>query len=375
MALLLCVSCLERSEEITIAEDGTVTIEASFDGAARDFAPPVALPSEPEWEIEEQETDTTEEGEAAIKLKASKIIPYGQDLPYSYADPDEQEMDINLQFPTEISIAREGNRTIYDFERTYVARDYASFNLSTSHYWDQELEDRIIENGIFEVSEQDRDDYLEQYIEAFSYYHWRFVDMALGELVGAGKISPEMYREIDVHVWNYLEEEVTPSRILGILGKNEDDIEEAHDELQKEVIENIMHIVASYEPYFEADRDRLDRLRAIKDVDGSDTIGKHDVRIMVNELIDQVIREAMPIDSIMFMTTFSAMYEQLCRTYELTERIGGHKFSVVLHMPGTIIVSNGLRDPEEAGSVEWNFTGEDMRDAPITLRAISVVDK
>jgi hypothetical protein len=183
-----------------------------------------------------------------------------------------------------------------------------------------------------------------------------------------------MYREIDVHVWEYLEEEVTPPRILGILGRNEDDIEEAHDELQKEVIENVLRIVASYEPYFEADRVRLSRLQGIKDADGSDTIGKKDVRIMVSKLIDRVIREAMPIDSIMFMTRFSAMFEQLCRAYELTERIGGHKFSVVLHMPGTIIMSNGLRDPEEAASVEWNFTGEDMRDAPITLRAVSVVD-
>ena len=68
-------------------------------------------------------------------------------------------------------------------------------------------------------------------------------------------------------------------------------------------------------------------------------------------------------------------FHSLCKKYELTEKIGGHSFSVTLHMPGTIIVSNGLRDPENPSSVEWNFKGEDLRDREMTLHAISVVDK
>lgn len=370
------ISCLEREEEITVAEDGTVTIVASFDGNASDFAPPVALPTEPDWEIIEQKTDTTDKGDIKIKLKAQKTIPYKHDLPYSYDTLDKPNYDINLQFPTKIDILREGNRTIYEFERTYVARDYSSFNLSTSFIWDQELEDRVIENGIFKVSEQDRDDYLEQFSAAFAYYQWRFIDITVGELVLAGKISSATYRKIDEQVWNYLQDRVTPIRVLGILGKDEDAINDALEELQKDVCQNILTIVASYEPYFDASRERVGELKKKLDAEEFDKEeAKDDVRNMVGAIVAQAVREAIPVDSIVFMTLFSTMFDQLSRRYELTERIGGHDFTVSLHMPGTILITNGFKDPENPDNINWSFKGDDLRDRSITLHAISVVDK
>lgn len=370
------ISCLEREEEIIVTEDGTVTIVVSFDGNASDFAPPVALPSEPDWEIIEQKTDTTEEGDVRIKLEAQKTIPYKQDLPYSYISTDKPNYDINLQFPTEIDIVREGNRTIYEFKRTYVARDYSSFNLSTSRFWDQELEDSVIENGIFNVSEQERNDYLEQFSAAFAYYHWRFIDMTVGELVLAGKISPATYSKINEHVWNYLQDKVTPVRMLGILGKDEDDINDALEGLQEEVRQNILTIIASYEPYFDASRERVSRLQKKLDAEEFDEEeAKDDVRNMVDAVVEQAVREAMPADSILFMTVFSTMFDQLSRRYELTERIGAHDFTVRLHMPGTILVTNGFKDPDDPSYIDWNFKGDDLRDRSITLHAISVIDK
>ncbi len=370
------ISCLEREEEITVAEDGTVSIVASFDGDASDFGPPVALPSEPDWEIIEQRTDTTEEGKVRIKLEAQKTIPYGQDLPYSYVSTGKPNYDIDVQFPTEIHVVREGNRTIYEFKRTYVARDYASFNLSASRFWDQELEDRVIENGIFEVSEQDRNDYLEQFTAAFAYHHWRFIDMTVGELVLAGKVSPATYLKISEHVWNYLQDQVTPVRMLGILGKDEEDINDALAGLQGEVRQNILTIVSSYEPYFDASRERASRLRKklgaeeFNDEEARDVAGN-----IVDGVVEQAAREAMPTDSILFMTVFSTIFDQLSQRYELTERISAHNFAVRLHMPGTILATNGFKDPHNPSYIDWNFKGEDLRDRSITLRAVSAVDR
>lgn len=373
---LLCMSCLERYEEITVAEDGTVTIVATFDGDRDNFAPPIALPSAPEWEIIEQKTDTTKEGDVEIELKARKVIPYKHDLPYSYASSDKPNYDINLQFPTEVEIIREGDRTIYEFKRTYVAREYAALNLSTSRSWDQELEDHIIENGIFNVSERDRDEYLDQFSAAFAYYQWRFIDMAAGELVGTEKMTLETYKKIVAHVWNYLQDEITPIRMLGILGKYKTAINDAFEELQKKVRRDILTIVASYEPYFDASRERLNKLKEkLKAEDFEEAEVKDDVRKIVRASVEQVIREAMPTDSIVFMTMFAAVYDQLSRRYDITERMGPHDFTVKLHMPGTIIITNGLKDPEDPGHIDWNFKGEDLRDRSITLHAISVVDK
>ena len=71
---------------------------------------------------------------------------------------------------------------------------------------------------------------------------------------------------------------------------------------------------------------------------------------------------------------YSDMFTQHSERYDLTEKIGGHNFYVTLTMPGTIIITNGYKDPEKPNYVEWSFKGKDLHDRSIKLRALSVVE-
>ncbi len=325
---LTCLSCLERTEEITVAEDGTTTFIARFEGNVNNFRPPVALPSEPEWAILERKVDSSDVDHIRMELKAELVVPYGTPLPDTYAKPDAPNKEINLQFPTEVRRWSEGGRTFYEFKRTYLARGYGCYNITGGILWDQELEDRVLEKGIFNASEEDRVEYLDQFTSAFRYLHWRFLWETLGKLVRSGDIPVSTKENVETWAKHYLESVVTPVRILGILGKDDDSIGVALDQLKKEIHEQF----ARYFP----------------SVTGSEQ--------------SEVQRK------------FKNLFRAATLDYDVTDALNAHQFSITLRLPGTIITANGLIDPERPGIVDWYFKGEDLHDKDISLYALSVVE-
>jgi len=325
---LIFLSCLERTEEITVSEDGTTTIIAKFKGEVDNFRPPVALPLEPEWEILEKKVDSSDIEHIRMELKAKLVVPYGMALPETYAKPDAAVKSVNLQFPTEVRNWTEGKRTFYEFKRTYLARGYGYYNITGGILWDQELENRVLEKGIFDVSEEDRTKYLDQFASAFRYLHWRFLWETLGTMVRGDEIPVSTKENVETWAVHYLESVITPVRILGILGQEDDSIGVA-----------------------------LDRLE--------------------DELHDQFVRYFLTVTG-QEQTDVQENFEDLLHTitldYDVTEALNVHQFSVDLRLPGTIIGANGLIDPEIPGFVEWVFKGEDLHDKDIRLYALSVVD-
>ncbi len=326
-----CVSCLERTEEIVVSEDGTATIIARFDGNAADILS-LAVPSEPEWTIISRDIDSSDVDAIRMELVAELVVPYGTPLPGTYAKPDAADKEINLQFPTELRRWTEGGRTYYEFERTYLARSYSRYDVTCflipNGLWNQELEDRVIEKGIFEVSEKDREEYLDQFSAAFSYQHWRFLWETLTELYRRGRVPVSTKEDIETWAADYLESVITPVRLLGIAGKDDDSIGVALDRLGNEVHNQ-------FAKYF------------------SEAVGadQKDVQQEFDDLFDLNIRD-----------------------YDVTKTLGAHKFAIALELPGTIIRANGLIDHHKPGVVEWYFKGEDLYDKHIPLYALSVVE-
>jgi hypothetical protein len=62
---------------------------------------------------------------------------------------------------------------------------------------------------------------------------------------------------------------------------------------------------------------------------------------------------------------FEAAYEREEKRYNITSDLGSHSFKIRVEMPGEIVAHNG--DSEEAGAVEWKFSGEAFRDRPYEL--------
>ncbi|UCD62849.1 MAG: hypothetical protein JSW34_08770 [Candidatus Zixiibacteriota bacterium] len=328
MMPLLCVSCFDRHETITVDKDGTTTIVAEFSGKASAFPYPVALPSEPEWTILEDRRDTLASGEEEIRLKAQIIVPYGEFLPEMFAGPDTPYREVNLQFPAEVKLYREGNRTYYEFKRTYVGRRHRCYDVSESFLWDHELENRVLEAGIFEVSEEDRTGYLEQFAGAFAYKQWRVLWEALGRMFLSGDLSLDAKNNIESTAWQHLENTVTPVRLLGMLGNDEDSLAVRFGELEDEVRRAFTSIFSS-----ELGPDQPELLQKF-----------HRRLDMVNKASD------------------------------VTGALDGHNFVVELNLPGVVVDASGYIDPDSPGKVEWHFDGKALHDGDLSLYAVSVVE-
>ncbi|MCP4568199.1 MAG: hypothetical protein GY841_11530 [FCB group bacterium] len=325
LLLLTCVSCLERTEEISIAEDGSATIQIDLSGPKDTFGQLMAYPSEPEWTILEADSVSRED---QTRIKAEKTVAYGEPWPHTFARPDEPNGGVHLQFPSEVKYWTEGNRTYYEFKRVYRQRPFRGINLTKHPFWDQDLENRVLEKGIFEASEQDREDYLEQFVTAYVYLNWRFLWETLGTMTHAGDITLAQKAKIETRASGYLESTITPVRILGILGKDDDSMDTALDNLKRELHDSFAHI--------------------FKEVVASD-----------NQVLTQ---------------KYMGLFKTAVLEYEITEVLGPHTFLINLAMPGIVIETNGLVDPEEPGKIEWCFMGEDLYDTDFALRALSVVE-
>jgi len=326
--VLVNIACLDqRTEEIVVAEDGSTTITARIQGDAENLRPPIALPSQPLWTILKHDIDSSEVPTGQLDFEAEIEVPYGTPLPVTYAGEDSEHHELNLRFPTEVRRWTEGNRTYYEFRRTYPARDYGCYNISGSDFWDSELEAEILENGIFNVSDEDRENYLDNFAFAFGYLQWRFLWTSLGTMYRGGEITLAAGDTIETRAAEYLEQKVTSTRILGILGKEDDSIGVALDRFKNEIHSDFSNLFSS--------------------VVGPDT---------------------------MLTRSFADHFRRVTLNYEITEALNNNNFSVEVTLPGRVIESNGLVLPDDPEKVEWTFGGEALNDRAVPLFAISVVE-
>jgi hypothetical protein len=328
---LLLSACLERTEEITVRPDGSTEIRAEFSGNAGSFGPPISLPAEPEWEIVQRQVDSSTQPEPKITLQAKKVIPYGEPFPETFAARDYGYRDLALRFPTSLRRWTEGNRTYYEFTRTYKARTFDAFNVSEMDpFWDRELEQLVIDSGLLALPEDQRDKYLSDFTFAYIYQHWRFMWESLMGLAREGLVDPERSTATYTSAADHLDSTLTEDVMLGIIREeDEETMQESLDSLDNAIRAQLRSIVAA--------------------------------------ALESGKTEA--------MKRYDELYDRARVDYRITEALSGHEFSVHLFMPGTIIETNGLVEIDEPSGVIWWFKGDELHDADLTLRAVSVVEK
>jgi len=330
--LISLVSCIEHTEEITISEDGTTTIISNYKGKVSEIEE-LALPCEPVWTVTKNTGGDIITDSSQMELRAEITVPYGDKIPSTYAKPDDDLKELQLQFPTNVKFWTEGNRTYYEFKRTYQARKFQCFDLPTlfSHHdiWDQELENRVLEKGIFNVSENDRNEYLDQIIYAYAYLHWRLHWEAISEMFADKFITIDQKTNLEKQSADYLENKLTPVMILGILGKEQDSIG-----VELDLLTNRIH-----------KRFYTDFVK---------TVGEEKSKLHQK---------------------FTSVFEKTKLDYEITKKLNSHEFAVSVELPGIIIKTNGFIEFEKPGVVEWAFKGDGLHDKNIPLYVLSVVEK
>ena len=325
LSLLLAINgCLVREEIITIDEKGNGAINFEIDGEIDNANPTFALPSDKNWAIEKNSIKPGKGDQYKVDFKATKAIPAGNDWPSTFAD--ENTNKVYLDFPTATRIYKKGNRTFYEFNRRYLARKNYHAETIYNDENDQKLEAKVYDLGLFNVTAQERDSYLNNLAYKLAYRNWHlFVDV-LGVLLKEGKISIADKRELQKAAQPVLEKVFDSKIILDVLS---DENKIAHglgflDNSSDAAFEKLMS------DKYESNQALIDQFKKY--------------------LADQRL------------------------AYKITGELSAQQFSIQLNMPGEIVETSGAIDPETPNKIYWIFKGEDLFDREISLYALSVVE-
>jgi len=329
VAALLVSGCLERNESITVHEDGSASWTVEFKGDVQGHEDFLALPQPPEWDVTSMSIDSTDEGKVELHWVAHREIPHGDALPSSFAGPDREAVrSSHLQFPSGVKRWREGSRTYYEFTRHYRARTYGRHHELPDIFSDAELEERVLEHGIFNVSEADRNQYLDNLSDQLRYTLFNELQDGLGILVLDGGATVAQKRASEEVAWEHLGDRIDDALLLDVLAMDEDEMDLAYEQLLEGVREELVDIAG----------------RAIRgDGRTPDSSFRHPFRVVY--------------------------YDQ-----HVTDAINMQVFQIELVLPGEIVRTNGYTEPGEPGQVMWMFDGAALHDRDVPLYALSVVE-
>ena len=326
IASIFLTGCFERREEITINEKGDTFIHTLFGGDAEQAPQASELPNKGPWKINKWETTTDKDGKTELDIDAEMNIPYGETLPDRYNLDNKNEE--GLRFPSAVKSYRKGDRTFYEFTRRYQPRKYNRYEVFYEQV-DKKLEEKIFEEGIFNVPLQEQVQYLNQLVPAFRLSQLRYIYDVLGLMVLHDDISQDLRKNIMESARERIGADFTTERFKEILARvDEKTIAGEMDRMAKEV-------------------DRIFTL---------------------------VFREHVQADESGLLHTFTELLDKERRARAVTDNIYGHSFEIALEMPGQIVETNGIFDGESLGTVSWQFSGSDLNDHEYVLRAVSVVD-
>ena len=328
LALLLFTGCLEVSEEIHIKKSGEANLTITLKGDLDEFFSVFAVPSEKDWLIDTLEIKDSDGEEPKMTLRAERVVKPGQEFPHTFADLSDPLASKQLQFPTELKVWSQGKRTFYELKRTYLSRRHYRFVGGDEDQINEDLEKRVLEQGIFNVPESDRDEYLRSLSRQFQLQMLSMFKEAMGEMIISGKLKADLLGPVGLHAEQILEEMLTPEIVLSIASLPDDSVGIALDELKAEI-----------ETRFAA---ALEEWTA-----GSDGI----------------------------IGSLRAALAQINLEWEITEKLDNDVFLVEVYLPGILIKTNGKTNPDYPGAASWKFEGKDLHDRSIGLYALSVVER
>lgn len=325
--LLLLTGCLDRSETIVVDKQGNTTITAEFSGKKADFEKSRSYPTAQLWNITKNETSKGDDGSLKLDLTADQHIDYGKSIPEIFTE--DSTSAFSLHFPTSVRMWKEGNKTYYQFNRSYKARMFARFNGPEESDKSDSLEKKISEKGIFNVSEKERSEYIQDLKESLMYHNYFIYDEALGVMIRNDAFSVKEKNEVDEKMQEIFESNITEAKLLAILALPDSSIESEYNKLLSLIEKKIVELV-------------------------SNSVGS---------------------DQSQLGSPFQTALEQIHTTYDITEALISDKFSIYLQLPGEILSTNGYTDFDKPGQVYWEFDGTALKDKDIPLYAISVVEK
>lgn len=323
---LFVMGCVKRKETITVKPDGAVTVAIVYEGDKGDFDKGDAMPSEQGgWKVS-RENRTEENNQETVDLTGERTFKPGEELPRSYAAPNDPDAALYLKFPTTLTRERRKDGVYLHLRRVYVPRDWAYVQ-----FWaDQHIDDQIKKLGEKKPEELTHDERL-QLIRAFA--------------------GVEAYKQIEL--------------AQRALKESDDKLKPDHWLLARHAVLNV------YEEG--VDWDEIARRVATLSEEERDQEFERESQHLVDEA-HQAIARSLKQDAgydAERIAKFESAYKRAKKYWDVTNQLGGHGFEITVQMPGTIVAHNGDKVDDDGGTVEWEFGGDAFRDRPYELMVTS----
>jgi len=325
LPILFATGCVKRKEIIIVKPDGAVTVTIDYGGDKSDFDKGDAMPSEQGgWKVS-REDRTEENKKETVDLTAERTFKPGEELPGSYAAPNDPDANLYLKFPTTLTRERRKDGVYLHFRRVYAPREWAYVQ-----YWaDEHIDDNIKKLGEKkpeELTHEERVQLIQRFAGVEAYKQIELAQRALKE--SDDKLKPDHWLLARRAMLTVYEEGVDWDAIARrVENLSEEERDQAFErESQRILGEARQAFVASLKRDAGYDADRIAK--------------------------------------------FDKAYERATKYYDITNNLSGHGFEIEVTMPGTIVASNADKT-EDDGSVKWEFGGNAFYDRPYELMVTS----
>ena len=319
--VLSAAGCLERTETITVARNGGVTIDLRYSGAPQDFDRPDALPTERSgWRVEHR-SERDEEGKVTEILTSRRRFEPREKLPANFGAKGDPNVDLYLSFPTTVRHDRRADGMYLHFRRVYEPRRWAYVQFWRDHLVDDDIQ-ALIDKPIEELADEDRVRIVKARVGVELF---KQVELAGAALDDCGKDVPQdvrlRARRAMLSVVEQTDWEDFVRQGVAI------ELKEERDEYFARESRRLLD---------EAHTAFVDELPA----GGGDDEASHD--------------------------RFDAAYDRAETYYDITNDLGAEQFKIIVKMPGELVAHNADKIADD-GSAVWEFNGKAFRDRPFEL--------
>ena len=325
--VLLAMGCVKRKETITVKPDGAVTVAIEYEGDKGDFDKGDAMPSEQGgWKVS-RDLRTDENKKEEVHLTGERTFKPGEELPGSYAAPNDADAALYLKFPTTLARERRKDGVYLHFRRVYAPRDwaYVQFWADHLHLVDDNIK-KLAEKKPEELTHEERVQVIQGFAGVEAYKQIELAQRALKE--SDERLKPDHWPMARQALLNVYEESVDWDEIAHrVENLSNEERDQAIERESRRILEEAHQaFVASLKRDAGYDREQIAK--------------------------------------------FEAAYEQAEKYYDITNQVGGHGFEIHVTMPGTLVAHNGDKADDD-GTVKWEFDGKAFRDRPYELMVTS----
>lgn len=324
LPILFVMGCVKRKETITVKPDGVATVTIEYEGDKGDFDKGDAMPSEQGgWKVS-RELRTEENKKEEVHLTGERTFKPGEELPGSYAAPDDPNAALYLKFPTTLTRERRKDGVYLTLRRVYLPREWAYVQFWADMHIDKNIK-QLGEKKPEELTHEDRVQIIQAFAGVEAYKQIELAQRALKE--SDERLKPDhwlMARHALLNAyWESVDWDEIARRVENLSTEERDQVFERESQRLLE----------------EAHRAFVGSLKRDAGYD-ADHVAK-----------------------------FETAYERAKRYYDITNQLGGHSFEIHITMPGTIVAHNA--DTEDDDTVGWGFDGKAFRDRPFELMVTS----